>query len=221
MHDMRSPLNVILAYTEIYQLLESTEAEKLEYIKNIETQTYRLNAFLTDMLMMTKMEAGQFILRYSTIGLDTLLDRVLKDYAIIAQSRGIQIVSDMPEHPLNIEVDVSLFQRVLDNLLSNAVKFSPPGATVTVQVIRQQQPLDSTQNDPASVAISISDEGPGVPQEYRERIFEKFEAAKLHRKGVMQIGLGLAFCKMVVDAHSGTISVQDNVPTGSIFTVEI
>jgi K+-sensing histidine kinase KdpD len=69
--------------------------------------------------------------------------------------------------------------------------------------------------------MQVIDEGQGVPREYRERIFEKFEVVQLKRQGVSQIGLGLTFCKMAVDAHGGRIFVKPNHPQGSVFVVEI
>jgi two-component system sensor histidine kinase/response regulator len=71
------------------------------------------------------------------------------------------------------------------------------------------------------VLIEVLDEGPGVPEEHRERIFDKFEIVALKKRNVSQVGLGLAFCKMVVEAHGGRIFVDANEPQGAVFTVEI
>ena len=119
-----------------------------------------------------------------------------------------------------VSLDANLFQRVLDNLLSNAVKFSPVERTVTVRVDypnATSEPLPAE----AKLRIRVLDEGPGIDQEHRDRIFDKFEVVELKRSDTRQIGLGLVFCKMVVEAHHGRIFVEDNIPAGSVFTVEI
>jgi signal transduction histidine kinase len=72
-----------------------------------------------------------------------------------------------------------------------------------------------------SVRISVLDQGPGIPEEHRSRIFEKYEIVAMKRGGTPSVGLGLAFCKMVVEAHGGRILVGANKPTGTVFTVEI
>ena len=188
MHDMRTPLNVILGYTELYQEIEIGETEKLEYIKDIEAQVHRLNSFLTDMLMMTKMESGQIALRYTSVELRSLLQRSVKDHSIIAQSRGVQLVQDLPTHMPEIMVDKNLFQRVLDNLMSNAIKFSPSNSRITIQVRYQENNDNPTQDSPVKVSISVLDEGPGIPEEYRESIFEKFAVSKLQQENIKHIG---------------------------------
>jgi signal transduction histidine kinase len=100
---------------------------------------------------------------------------------------------------------------VLDNLLSNAIKFSPEGSQITISAIYLEG---------GGLKVSIADLGPGIALDLRQKIFEKYEIGSLIT-GINQIGLGLAFCKIAVEAHSGTISVTDNQPRGSIFTVEI
>jgi signal transduction histidine kinase len=221
LHDMRTPLNVILGYTELYLEDSMTDADRVRFIEDIQAQVYRLDSFLTDMLLMTKMEEGQLLLKRSRVSLDSLVQQVIKDHTTIAQPYNIQLVLEMPNPSPEVWVDINLFQRVLDNLLSNAVKYSPNNGTVKVQITSLPRPENSTSAAPSKVSIKISDEGPGILEEYQERIFEKFEVAKLKDEKVPQIGLGLAFCKMIVEAHDGRIFMQNNTPTGSIFTVEI
>ena len=111
-------------------------------------------------------------------------------------------------------MDENLFERVLDNLVSNALKFSPSGSRV---VMRVEYPLANGR----SFRVKVIDEGPGIPEEARDRIFQQYEIVDMRSRGVGQVGLGLAFAKMVVEAHGGAISVAPNEPTGSTFTVEI
>jgi signal transduction histidine kinase len=101
---------------------------------------------------------------------------------------------------------------VIENLLSNAIAYSPPGGRVRLAVTRTA--------DRARVAVH--DEGPGVPEEARQRIFEKFGTVETGEKRTRHsVGLGLAFCKLAVAAHGGTIGVTAGKPAGSVFWFEI
>lgn len=214
-HDMRTPLNVVSGLCEWMLTRASTSPENLNDIKKIQSQTQYMNEFLNDMLILAKMEADQLLLTPIPTDVNRLLSKVVDSHTIIAQSKNINFVANLPENPPLLELDISLLQRALDNLVSNALKFSPDGSTVTVQLNYL------TNSQKPTLRIRVIDEGPGVPAEYRERIFEKFETAPMQRTDLSQIGLGLTFCKMVVEAHRGQISVEDNLPAGSVFTIEI
>jgi len=123
---------------------------------------------------------------------------------------------DLPQKPIEIQIDNNLFRRIIANLLANALQYSPPNTTVTLSL----RALPSNEKG-VHLCLQVIDEGPGIPEEYRKRIFEKFEVIDLRRKGIVQIGLGLTFCKMAVEAHGGRIFVQPNYPQGSTFVVEI
>ena len=119
-------------------------------------------------------------------------------------------MSQCPDTPLTgLELDAALFQRVLDNLLSNAIKFSPQGTEI-IMTVREL--------NPEQIQIEVIDGGPGVPDELRERIFEKYEIGTM-MANISQIGLGLAFCKMVIQGHQGTIQVHPHLPQGSVFQI--
>jgi K+-sensing histidine kinase KdpD len=109
-----------------------------------------------------------------------------------------------------ISVDPPLFQRVIDNLLSNAIKFSP----------RRSQIIINVEFLKTNIKIQTIDSGPGVPVELQKTIFRKYEIGT-RMPDVAQIGLGLAFCKMVIEAHQGEIQVMNNQPKGSIFEITL
>jgi len=113
-----------------------------------------------------------------------------------------------------------MFQRVLDNLISNALKFSPAESKVVVQVEYLEE-FPGAPSPAFHFRLKVLDEGSGIPPEHRERIFDKFEIVAMKQSGLPQMGLGLAFCKMVIAAHGGRISVEANEPSGSVFILEI
>lgn len=217
-HDIRSPLSSILIYCD---LLEAEIGQESNALQTIRTEAGRLSGFLTDMLMMAKMEHGRLILSRSKVDLNELATAVCNSFKQLARLKEIHLVLQLPEEVRTIMVDASLWRRVLDNLLSNAVKFSPTGGTVTLRVEYPESDSEVTAVSTNQTRIQVIDEGPGIPAEHRETIFDKFEIIAAKRRDVTQVGLGLAFCKMVVVAHDGRIFMQPNQPRGSIFTVEL
>jgi two-component system sensor histidine kinase/response regulator len=219
-HDMRSPLTVILM--TLFAVRQAiTDPQGLEYVDTIEAETRRLDSFMNDLLMMAKMQDDRLILNRSSVSIDEIVQKTRDLYSAVAESRNIDLVAELPKgRTPSVSLDESLFRRVLDNLLSNALKFSPSESTVMLRVDYPQAETASQADQPL-VRVQVLDEGPGIPEEHRERIFDQFEIVELKKGGIRQIGLGLAFCKLAVEAHGGHISVGDNKPQGSIFTVEI
>lgn len=219
-HDMRSPLSTMLFGSELLLRRNGLKPEDETVIKTIRTQTRRLDSFVNDLLMVAKMRQGQLQLNRSHVGINELVSEVVVNHEAMAQSQSINLVVDLPKESPVVFLDANLFSRVLDNLISNALKFSPAESTVLLQVTWSGARNGATPDGP-SLCIRVLDEGPGIPEDQREAIFEKFKVTDVKQNGVSQIGLGLAFCKMVVETHGGHIYVAENEPTGAVFTVEI
>jgi signal transduction histidine kinase len=212
-HDLRSPLGVMMLHNgAMLHNVEQLSQEWLDSAKIIHAQLHRLDSFINDMLIVAKMENGRLSLHCTLADVNQLVEQIKSSYQARADILGIQINVNLAATKSLVYLDVNLFKRVLDNLLSNALKFSPEGGIITVQVMDQSETVTH---------IQVFDQGPGIPVEQHERIFDKFEIIELRRKGISQIGLGLAFCKMVVEAHGGQISVADNTPQGAVFTIEM
>ncbi|NEO27513.1 MAG: response regulator [Kamptonema sp. SIO4C4] len=211
-HDIRNPLTSIIFATSILKstLQHQKQQQKLEQI-SIAAQ--RLQRFADELLLVAKAEAGSLVLNPEWVNLSQLVQQAISDFDAIAQPKKIQINYDCIPAPYCIALDQNLFRRVIDNLLSNAIKFSPSRSTIQVK-------LDYRDTPPYQATLQVCDRGSGVNQEVRHRIFERYNIGTT-MEGVAQLGLGLAFCKMVVDAHQAHIFVEDNYPTGSIFTVVI
>lgn len=211
-HDIRSPLSSIMIYCD---LMEAELGGEFEALDTIRGEASRLSGFLTDMLMMAKMEHGRLKLARTPTDINQLATASAASFQPMAGLKEINIMLQLPHETKQLAVDANLMRRVLDNLLSNALKFSPTGSTITLQV---EYPPHSSDKQ---VVICVADEGPGVPEKHQETIFDKFQIVASKRRDVSQVGLGLAFCKMVVDAHNGRIFVEPNTPQGALFTVEI
>jgi len=214
-HDMSSSIISVQLNATLMQEKPMDEEQK-NHLDMILMAADRLDEFVNDMLMLAKMEQSKLRILSTMTHIQQLILDAEKHFKIIAQSKGIELKLILPNMQLNIALDANLFRRVLANLLSNALQYSPEGTTVTVKL--EILPPDQKGHH---LRLQVIDEGSGIPEAYRHRIFEKFEVVELKKKGVAQIGLGLTFCKLAVDAHCGKIYVAPNRPSGSMFIVEI
>jgi two-component system sensor histidine kinase/response regulator len=215
-HDMRSPLTAIIGLSH---LLESklSDPDVLEDVKRIQAVADRLSVFVDDILTLAKLEQDTMVLHRSPTNVNQLASMAQQSHSVNFRAKRIDIIAELPEELRLVSLDENLFSRVLDNLLSNALKFSPEGSRVTLRVA---YPNPASRSDHL-VRVQVLDQGPGVPEDSRDRIFEKFDIVDMRRHGVAQIGLGLAFCKLVVEAHGGRIFAGANEPRGTVFTVDI
>jgi signal transduction histidine kinase len=157
------------------------------------------------------MEADRIVLQLVDVDLHTLCAAAVADMEAIAAQKGLELIAELPAPGGSIGVDPSIFRRILDNLLTNAIKFSPSKSQVV---------LKAHYREGGQATIQIADSGPGVTEEMKQKVFEKFETGTFI-KNIPQVGLGLAFCKMAVQAHGGKIQVEQNYPQGAIFTVDL
>lgn len=196
-HDLRSPVTSIqLATSGLLSPEHRFGPEVRRDLETIREEARRVGRYLEEMLLLARQEEGKLSLSFEQVDLKVLAKDTLASLRHVAGARGVKFKEAMPSAPAILDGDPALLRRVVDNLVTNAIKFSPPGGTVEVQI--------STHRD--RVALEVLDEGPGVPEESRDRIFEKYEIVKVREAGGPQTGLGLAFCRMVVEAHGGTVS---------------
>ncbi len=213
-HDMSSPIiSVLLHATLMEEKIKDVELKK--HLEMIRLSAERLDSFVNDMLMLAKMEESKLRLNPTIVDVNQIISEAKKHFNIIAHSKGIELKLVLPNPSFSMQLDRNLFWRVIGNLLANALQYSPSGSAVTLSLSTKY-----TDNKP-HLCMQVMDQGSGIPEEYKNRIFEKFEVVDLKKQGIVQVGLGLTFCKMAVDAHGGTISVRPNQPQGSIFVVEI
>ncbi len=222
MHDLRNPLSTIIfaaSVIEIYidKSIDSYDKKDLiiKKTRQILSSGKRLEKMIDSLLLMAKLESGKILFHPVATDLHEMGSNIINDFELIANTNHIELVSELPEPGNSILVDAPILCRVIDNLISNALKFSPAGS----QVVLSLEYL-TDQNLEQKVRVSVADMGPGVSAEKKAIIFEKFEIGDLVQN-VSQIGLGLAFCKMVVEAQGGKLIIKPNSPQGSIFIVEI
>ena len=218
-HDMRSPLLVIQGYCEI--LTRNGERAVAQQVERIGTQAARLSRMLNDLLILAKLEEGRPVLDRQVRDVRPLVQEVAAGYRVLAESKGLHLELELPEVSRAVDLDPNLFQRVVDNLVSNAFKFSPHGGTVRVILEYPRNGRQAHEGPGVSMRLRVLDDGPGIPEEQRLKVFEKFEIVKAVKQDVTQFGLGLSFCKLVVEEHGGRIEAAANEPHGTTMIVEI
>lgn len=210
-HDLKSPLTVILSGMNLLakeKLGMLTETQK-RLIENLEKSGVDILNMINDLLDVERLEAGVLNLQKSLTDTFSLLRHQFEENQILASTNKQKLSLTCDPNIPQIRVDRSMISRVFANLLSNAVKFTPERGRVLVHMARQ----------PNQLVVTIADNGPGVPLHERERIFEKFAQIKgAERRGA---GLGLTFCRMVAEAHGGSLTVGESDMGGALFCLTL
>jgi two-component system sensor histidine kinase/response regulator len=210
-HDLRNPLAGILLASAVLQRTPLTE-KQAQKVNQIVACQQRLQSLTDSLLLMAKLESGNLIPKLELLDISKIVQDTLAEFELQANSRKITIISQFPPAEVLIPVDEDLIQRVLENLLNNALKFSPEKSLITIQV--------EYDTERKTAKIRVIDQGKGVKDELKETILKRYEIGERF-ENVNQTGLGLAFCKMAIDAHAGDLLIEDNHPSGSIFTIEL
>ncbi|KAA3664588.1 MAG: PAS domain-containing sensor histidine kinase [Chloroflexi bacterium] len=219
-HDLRSPLAVMLGSIETAQVwLENNRLDETDRLFEIARSSgQRLLGLLNDLLDMYKLESGELDLVPEPIPISMLLTEAKTQLEPLAEDAGIDIEIDLePDLPL-LTVDVGYLKRAVINLLDNAVKYAPDNGR-----IRLWSRMDFVSNEKPTMLIGISDNGPGIRPDLHRQIFKKFRHDRRQRRQRRGTGLGLPYCKLVVEAHNGRIWVESDgtYKTGSTFIMQL
>jgi signal transduction histidine kinase len=213
-HDLRNPLEVLLAYSHF--LLEDASdrltPQEIDFVKTIRSSSDFMVRLVNNLLDVSRIEAGRLDLDPEAIDLATLVrENVGRNRALADRKQvAIELVLEPDLPPMT--VDRAKIEQVLNNLVGNAVKFSSSGSTVGVAVAR----------DGERVKVAVRDAGPGIPADEIEKIFRPFERGNSRPpRGERGTGLGLAIVKRIVEAHGGAIDVRSRGGEGSTFTVSL
>jgi signal transduction histidine kinase len=209
-HDLR---NLFTHIAMACNVLETTELDDRQRTKvsQIALAEQRLETFSDSLLMLAKLESDRMILHREPVVMNALVREATADFEAIALQQQVEICSTVPPVDYTCSVDPLVFRRVLDNLLGNALKYAPRQSQIEISLHSNQE---------QGVCLQIKDSGDGIADELRDRIFQPYETGNLIA-GIQQTGLGLAFCKLAIEAHGGTIAVTGNQPTGTIFTITL
>jgi two-component system, sensor histidine kinase and response regulator len=208
-HDLRSPLTAVIAGVDMLGRGSGLDEMQREMIAIAAGGGRTLLGMINDLLEVEKMEAGMMALRYEELSAATLLSNALAEIRTLADASETSLVTVLEEGLTPFAGDANKLGRTLVNLIANAIRFTPRGmVTITAGL-----------EDRHSVRFAVADTGRGIPADAFERIFEKF--GQVDAASRVGTGLGLAFCKLAVEAHGGRIKVESTPGAGSTFSFAI
>jgi signal transduction histidine kinase len=215
-HELRTPLTSMRASLELLEegALGDLPPDMHELVTICSSNCQRLTRLVNDVLDVQKMDAGMMSIRPTVQPLLPLLEEAARTMRGAATVGEANIVVEPGRDPaMAAAVDFDRMMQVMTNLLSNAVKFSPRGGTVTLRLVPEN----------GKAGICVCDQGPGVPLDKREHIFEPFvqlmnSQGRSHCQGT---GLGLSISKRIVDDHGGTLAIFDSPGGGSVFKITL
>jgi len=207
-HELRTPLSLIKGYVET--LLDGarndpTIAER--FLKIIERNAERLDLLIQDLLTISALESGRMKLELQPVNLHLLVEKIFTDLHSRAETKGVKLINELPE--LTASADANRLEQVLANLVDNAIKYGRAQGHVTV---------GGKELDDGKLEIFVSDDGPGIPAESLDRVFERFyRVDKARSRDQGGTGLGLAIVKHIVQAHGGEVWAASESGKGATF----
>ena len=208
-HDMRSPLSALYVSLNLLNRRATLTDDSRRDLQDAIASTRALNQMTSELLDVSRLEQGKMPIAMAVWDLTQMAHEVRTAIGTIDLERTIDIDR---EDPVRVTCDGGLVRRVMENLVSNGIRHTPAGSRMHISI--------ATQDD--HVRVAVHDEGPGVPPEHRTRIFEKFATVEdRHEATYHSTGLGLAFCKLAIEAQGGMIGVEPGVPAGSTFWFEL
>jgi len=211
-HELRTPLTSIQGLSDVLLKFPVETTEAKDMLTTIHAEAVRLSETINRYLDIVRLEAGAQGLKKTSINLTELIDDCVNRHKPVADEHGVTIAQEVsPSLPM-LSADAQLLTQAVNNLLTNAIKYSPAGSQVSVEA----------ESDDKRVVIAVSDQGPGIPAEERERIFEKFY--RLERDAASEVvgtGLGLSLVKEIAERHGGLVRVENSPTGGSKFTIEL
>jgi signal transduction histidine kinase len=210
-HDLCSPLAAVMGHLELLQIgADQLNEEQQSGVDEALLSTKTILRMIHSLLDLNRLEAGEMPLNPTIFDLRIGLEQAHMSFGKAA--RGHHITAQVPDHPVCVCCDAGLIERTITNLIANAIKFTPSGGALLLKVEELQD----------RVKVSVEDTGPGIPEEYHRKIFDKFGQVQAQQeRRVFSTGLGLAFCKLAVEAHGGTIGVDSVVGEGSTFWFQL
>jgi two-component system phosphate regulon sensor histidine kinase PhoR len=207
-HELRTPLSLIKGYVETLLDGARDNPEVAErFLKIIERNTQRLDLLIQDLLTISALESGRLKLNLQPLELRPLADKVLADLHAKAENKNVLLVNELPEFAAN--ADVNRLDQVFANLVDNAIKYGHPEGSVTV---------GGKKLDDGWLEIFVQDDGPGIPAESLDRVFERFyRVDKARSRDQGGTGLGLSIVKHIVQAHGGEVRCESELGKGATF----
>jgi two-component system phosphate regulon sensor histidine kinase PhoR len=207
-HELRTPLSLIKGYVET--LLDGARNDPAiaeRFLKIIERNAERLDLLIQDLLTISALESGRMKLDLQPVNLRPLAEKIFSDLHARAETKGVKLINDLPE--LTASADANRLEQILANLVDNAIKYGRAQGHVTV---------GGKKLDDGKLEIFVQDDGPGIPAEALDRVFERFyRVDKARSRDQGGTGLGLSIVKHIAQAHGGEVWAKSEPGKGATF----
>jgi len=207
-HDLGNPLSIIQMNTQMMAMLGEGDAERLGHISRAASS---MGTMIESMLDLSKLESGTMPVSAERIDMESLLEQIRSEYAPFSADRNLALITES-DAGLYVIADPILLTRVVSNLIANALKYARPATYILLR----------TERDSRGVRVFVEDDGPGIPEELHERVFDRFYQVDANQSGTRAgVGLGLAFCRLATQAMSAGIHVENVAPSGTRFVLTL
>jgi two-component system sensor histidine kinase CreC len=203
-HELKSPISAIQGAAELLDE-EMPRAQRTRFLTNICKETDRVKQLIDRMLSLSSLESKQGVEKPEPLEFNALLDAVIERFHPLIEQKGLELVLDKGDKKYNIMGDAFLIKQAIANLIQNAIDFSPAQCRIAISVKKEADRL----------VLTIADQGPGIPDFARERLFEKFFSTRRPVSGDKSTGLGLNFVQKIADLHNGAICLENRSPMGA------
>ncbi len=222
-HELRTPMHAILSFAEMgEEKINTANKEKLHhYFVRIRQSGKRLLTLLNDLLDLSKLEAGRMDFEMDECDLKEVVDTVVAELSELLKAKSLTLAVVATEMNTVAYFDYNKILQVMRNLISNAIKFTPSGKGIQVSFAMASLSADSSRMDSdeiPAIAVSIIDQGVGIPADELEAIFNKFIQSSKTKTGAGGTGLGLAICREIIVGHSGHMWCENILEGGAVFT---
>ncbi|MGE8175005.1 two-component system sensor histidine kinase KdpD [Pseudomonas fluorescens] len=208
-HDLRTPLSVMVGLAEALKLTKPPlTGDAAEIATAVGESALRMNTLVNNLLDMARLESGNVVLNRQWQPIEDVVGSALRAIHPILAGRSVQVALE-EDLPL-VRIDAVLIERILINLMENAIKYTPPGTPISL----------GASATPENIELWVADEGPGLPRGHEEAIFNKFMRGK-KESSIPGVGLGLAICRAIAQAHGGTMLGVTRPEGGARFTLRL
>lgn len=217
-HELRTPLTALLGFIETLRgPARDDAAGRARFLDIMQTEAQRMDRLIGDLLSLSRVEANERVRPTQRLNLCEIVTSTARGLAPLAQETGAEIITRLPDDPVNLLGDADQIRQVLTNLTENAIKYSGKNARVT---LRLEDPVYEPRLRAQGVRLVIEDNGPGIEAHHIPRLTERFYRVDSHRSREMGgTGLGLAIVKHIVHRHRGRLRIDSTPGQGSRFTV--
>ncbi|MCF7808675.1 MAG: tetratricopeptide repeat-containing sensor histidine kinase [Candidatus Marinimicrobia bacterium] len=215
-HDLRSPLTAVFGFAELLKMGEKSFDQIKQIAQTIRTASQKMLQLVNEMLDLSKFEAGKMALSKTTVTLKSLAATSLQMLEPVASKENMKISFQAADGLPSCQCDVLKIEQVITNLISNAINHTPAGSEINVKL--EAKTIDEAEY----IHFSVADNGPGVPEESVDKLFDKYAQLEARSSAKSKgTGLGLAVSRIIIEEHGGKIGYKDNDPAGSIFYFQI